>query len=1167
MRRLVVLSLLTALASAHAQTGVVRANGVPVPGAIVKATKTDVTLSTVTGDQGQYKLDGMTAGHWVIEVQMFRFQTARKEVEVNGPSNLDWELTLQPLGAPVAAQARGPRPGGGGWPGGNRPGGAPGSGSGPPGWARRGMPGGGPPNAQAGPNASAGPNNPAGQARGARAQQQGNTVPELTNQLETQDGLPTTASSAEMPAGVQADSANEAFLLNGTLSRNMQQMPGDFPEGGPGFGPGGPGGQGGPFGQGENANPNGGPGAGPGFGGPGGGGGPGFGGGGPGGGFGGGGFGGRGGGGFGGRGGRLDGRGDPANRQFGRNRTDNGLMGNRRNRGQQGIHGMVNVVLHNSLLDARPFAINGQEVPKPSYSKERFSVQIGGPLMIPKLFRLQNTTFNFNYTNNRSDNLSSLVGTVPTGLERAGNFSESGNIIYDPMTNAPFPGNVLPANRISSIAIGLLQYFPSPNQTGSCSAGARNCIAQNFRFTDVVPNNNQSVGLRIGQSLGRKDRLALNFQFQDRSSVIPQIFGFLDNSEGRGISTSLNWMHTFAPRVFNNATISFNRNRTNALPFFANSANVAAALGILGTGANPLDYGPPNLGFTNFAGLTDGSAALTRVQSFTMNDGFNMLRGKHNLGFGTQIRRAQNNVQTDSNGRGTLGFTGLGTSGLDANGQPLQNTGYDLADFLLGLPNSSSIRYGDSSNYFRSTDYHFFGQDDWRMLPNLTLNFGLRYEYYGVPHELYGHEVNLDVAPGFIAVAPVVAGGTGPYSGSFSNSLVNPDRNNFAPRFGVAWKPWKDGKTVIRSGYGVYYNGAVYNSFARNLSAQPPFAQTNSVITSNAAPLTLANGFIIVPPGKSITNTWAIDRFYRVPYAQTWNFMIQQDLPARLVLQVSYLGTKGTRLDTNRLPNRALPGSQLTAEERLKISNAISFTYEASDANSIYNSARVNLMRRFSRGTSFNLGYIFSKAIDDASTFGGGVAQNDLDIRAERSLSNFDHRHVVNATYLVTSPVGHNSRLLAHHGFASKILEDWTLSGSLQAQTGAPLNPRVAGNLSDSAGTGATGTTRPNATGLPVDSGSGYFNTAAFALPVAGFFGNAGRNTITGPGSVILNGSFGRSFGLGERRNFEFRFDATNVLNQVNITSIGTVINANTFGLPLAASAMRSMSVTLRFRF
>src|SRR5258708_5418943 len=213
--------------------------------------------------------------------------------------------------------------------------------------------------------------------------------------------------------------------------------------------------------------------------------------------------------------------------------------------------------------------------------------------MIPHLFRLSTTTFNFNYTVNRSDNLSTLVGSVPTLAERAGDFSLANNIIYDPTTHQPFAGNTIPASIVNqnTIALGLLKFFPLPNQIGSCSATRTGgCSAQNF--------------------------------------------GCLDHSEGHGVSASLSWTHTFAPRVFNVASVNFNRNRSNALPFFANGTDVAGALGILGTSNNPLNYGPPNLTFTNFAGLTDGSASLTRIQSTSFHEAFTWMRGKHSLSFG-----------------------------------------------------------------------------------------------------------------------------------------------------------------------------------------------------------------------------------------------------------------------------------------------------------------------------------------------------------------------------------------------------------------------------------------------------------------------------------------------------------------------------------------------------
>ena len=195
------------------------------------------------------------------------------------------------------------------------------------------------------------------------------------------------------------------------------------------------------------------------------------------------------------------------------------------------------------------------------------------------------------------------------------------------------------------------------------------------------------------------------------------------------------------------------------------------------------------------------------------------------------------------------------------------------------------------------------------------------------------------------------------------------------------------------------------------------------------------------------------------------------------------------------------------------------------------------------------------------------MAQNENDLRAERGLSSFDQRHRLNLNYIYTSPVGENG-LLRGGGIAEKLLKDWTFSGSLTAATGTPLTARVLGNQSDTAGTGAVGSGRADATGVPVDSGSGFFNLGAFTIPIAGQFGDAGRNTIPGPSLFSMNFSVSRSFRMGDdRRRVEFRMDSQNVTNHVNITNLYTVVNASNYGLASAASAMRSITATVRFRF
>jgi hypothetical protein len=878
-----------------------------------------------------------------------------------------------------------------------------------------------------------------------------------------------------------------------------------------------------------------------------------------------GGFGGRpGGGGFGGPGrGGFGGRGGPGGRdgQMRDRMARNGTFGNRVNRNRNAIRGMAFLSGRNSALDAKPFSITGQNVDKADYSQVRFGASIGGALKIPKIINSDKTFFFLNYNGSRASNPSDFWATVPTALERGGDFSQTTAIIYNPKSGQPFENNRIPSGLIDPAAQKLLQFFPLPNQPGNI---------QNYRFVTSVPNNTDNLGIRVNQTLTKKDRLDFGYNVQRRDGLAVQLFGFEDTQDGTGWNSNIGWSHTFAPRFINNLRWAFSRNRNEVLPFFAFSDNIAATLGIQGTSTDPINFGPPNLGFTNFGGLTDASPVLQRNQTSSLTDGMTIVRGAHTVTFGGEFRKVQINTKTDQNARGTYSFSGLTTSGFDASGQPIANTGFDLADFLLSSPQSASIRYGSTSNYFRGSVYSGYLQDDWKALSNLTINTGLRYEYFTPLREKYDRLANLDVAPGFTGVAVVTPGTTGPYSGEFPLGLINPDKNNFSPRIGIAWRPFPKKQFLIRSGYGIYYNGSIYNQFPSRLASQPPFANTLSVTNSIANPLTIENGFTAVA-AQDIKNTYAIARDYRVGYAQTWNFLIQTNLPKALVLEVGYLGTKGTRLDIERSPNRAAPGSPLTAEERRQIGNAVGFTYESSDGNSIYHGGHVRLTRRFRRGLSANLTYTLAKSIDNSSTFGGAgntVAQNDKDLHAERGLSSFDQRHVFSAGYMITSPFGQQGLLHSESTLVNRLLQDWTISGSVNAASGHPFTARVLGNLTNTGGTGAVGSGRADATGIPEASGSGYFNVLAFTVPTGGGFGDAGRNTIIGPGTFSMNLGISRSFRLGDdRRRLEFRVDSTNFTNHVNITGIGTVVNAVDYGLATAAGGMRSITTSLRLRF
>jgi trimeric autotransporter adhesin len=947
------------------------------------------------------------------------------------------------------------------------------------------------------------------------------------------------AQSAPAPT-TGGENANESFLVSGSLSPGVAQ--GAQADSGPdvrAFGPGGFGvGQanGGAPGFGEQVNGGGGA---PGFGG--------------------GGFGGRGGGGGGGFGG---GRGGPGGQRGAANarrgQTAGAVFGNRRRRNQQ-IRGMASFTLQNSALNAKPFSLNGLDVPQAAYAQSRFSLFMGGPLVIPKIVKDPKTQFFLSYFGTRARSPKLFTETVPSLDARNGDLSQATQSLgtsatnvpislFDPTTHLPFAGNVIPSSRLSPIALALLNYYPRPSLPGS---------ANNYQYETAAPADSDNIGLRVQRSITTKDRLSTNFQYQRRDGATAQPFGYSDTTSGYGVSAQLGYMHNFSTTLINNAQVRFSRNENKTTPYFSLLPDVATQLGIGGTSSNPLDNGPPTLNFTNFGSLSDSAPTLSRNQSQSFTDSVSLLKGVHSLSFGAGYTRPDMSSRTDPNGRGTFNFTGVASSQTN-NGQVVSGTGYDLADFLLGLPQSSSIQYSQSNNYFFQNQWNLYAQDEWKVRSNLTLILGVRYEYFSPISEKYGRLANLAIAPGFGSVSVI------------TGSVINPDRNNFSPRLAFAYKiPWLKRSNVFRAGYGIYYNGQSYIQFGNLLAKQPPFAVSNNVNTSSGNILTLADGLLATNP-QQVTNTFAVDRNYRTPYAGTWNASLQSDLGKGYFTEVGYTGTKGTRLDVRTLPNQAPPGSSLSQSQRNQLGNATGFTFDQAIGNSIFNALHVRLMRRFNRGISFNAFYQFAKSIDDSSTFGGAgntVAQNWLDVAAERGLSSFDVRHQFQASFVWTSPVAGPGSHMAPDSKTALLLKDWQLSGSLTAQTGNPLTARVLGNTQQLAQTGGVGSGRAEATGQPLDSGSGFFNLNAFGTAPVGSYGNAGRNTIPGPGTFSLNVAFARSFSLAERRRLEFRLETTNLLNHVNYTNYYTVVNAVNYGLPSAAAGMRTMQAVVRIRF
>ena len=853
-------------------------------------------------------------------------------------------------------------------------------------------------------------------------------------------------------------------------------------------------------------------------------------------------------------------------------------FGNNR-RGQRSLYnGNLGFTFDDSALDARPFSLTGQDTRRPAYSNFTGLASFGGPLRIPHLVRNGPNVFvNYQWTRNR--NASTASALMPTLAERSGDFSDvltpQGKpvTVIDPSTGQPFFGNMIPANRFSPQAAALLQLYPLPNFAGS---GGYNYQAPLAGIT-----HQDSLQSRVNQVVNPANQIFAAFAMQSSRSDTPNVFQFLDRGSTLGLNTSVNWRHRLTPRFFGTLGFQFSRQSVRTTPFFSNRENIAGVAGITGNNRDPINWGPPNLNFASgIQALSDATPSFTRNQTSAVSFGGLWNRGRHNLQFGADFRRQEFNLTSQQDPRGTFGFTG-------------NAAGYDFAGFLLGIPDTSSIAFGNADKYFRVSNYDAYLIDDWRMAPNLTVNVGARWEYWSPITELYGRLVNLDIAPGYTAVTPVLATDpTGALTGRhYPDSLMNPDKHAIQPRVGFSWRPLPASSLLVRGGYGVYYNTSVYFPIASQMAQQSPFSKSLSVSNSATNPLTLASGFLASP--DITTNTFAVDPNLRIGYAQIWTASLQRDLPRSLVLIVSYTGIKGTRGLQEFLPNTYPAGAVNPCP-----TCPSGFIYLTSNGNSTRESGQVQLRRRLRAGFTAELDYTFAKSIDDSSLggrnasvtpapTGGGagpagntagpgngasaggsaplIAQNWLNLSAERGLSNFDQRHLASLVLQYTTGMGLGGGTLVG-GWKGALFKEWTFLSNVSAGTGLPLTPVY---VTPVRGTGITGSVRPEYTGAPLYAApAGYYlNRDAYIAPLPGEWGNAGRNSITGPSQFTWNASLGRTFRMNDRLNLDVRFDSTNALNHVTFSSWNTTATSTQFGLPSATNAMRSVLTTVRLRF
>ena len=858
-------------------------------------------------------------------------------------------------------------------------------------------------------------------------------------------------------------------------------------------------------------------------------------------------------------------------------------FGNRRPNSKSLYTGGFATVLNNSALDARPYSITGFEAPKAVYDRVTAAVTVGGPIKIPRVLP-RGPNFFAAYQWTRDHSAATEPGLVPTGAERAGDLSGLLNpagqpiAIYDPATGLPYPGGVVP---VSSQAQALLALYPLPNLSGASG--------YNFQVPVLNSSHQDVVQVRLDKTLGRRDQLNGGFNLQSTRAGNVNLFGFVDTTDTLGVNSNINWAHRLKPQVFLYASYKFSRLRTQVTPNFENRENVSGAAGIAGNDQDAANWGPPALGFSSgFAGLSDANSSFDRSRTDAFSSSIAVYRGSHNVTAGVDFRKQQYNEFFEQNPRGAFTFTGAATAGAGS-------TGSDFADFLIGVPDTSTIAFGNADKYFRQPVYDAYAVDDWRILSVLTINAGARWEYGAPMTELHGRLVNLDLTPGFTVAAPVLGSDpVGPVTAMhYPSSLVRPDRSGIEPRIGISWRPIPASTVVVRAGYGIYHDTSVYLAPALQLAQQAPLSTSLNTANSAACPLTLARGFATCGSGNQ--DTYAVDPNFRVGYAQTWNVAVQRDLPFALQMTATYLGVKGTHGVQEYLPNTYPIGAQTPCP-----SCPLDFEYRASGGNSTRQSGQFQLRRRLKNGFMTSLLYTYSKSVDNDAALGGqghvvaasqgqaaadptqsqmqaqaapsalAIAQNWLNLRAERSLSSFDQRHLLNLQAQYTTGQGEGGGDLMT-GWRGRLLKEWTVVSQLSYGAGMPESPNY---LTAVPGTGFTGTIRPSLTGASIYSSKNgaassglHLNPAAYTAPALGQWGTAGRNSIIGPGQFSLDSSLERTFRLSTKFNLSARVDATNLLNHAVFSGWITTVNSVQFGLPAAANPMRSLQTTLRLRF
>jgi hypothetical protein len=821
--------------------------------------------------------------------------------------------------------------------------------------------------------------------------------------------------------------------------------------------------------------------------------------------------------------------------------------------GTNAFHGSLYEFLRNDHLDAANFFNNLAGIGNSPLKRNQFGASVGGPIYLPKYSGKDKSFFFVNYEGAQIRAGTTETATVPTALMRAGNFSQLSTAILDPVTGQAFPGNQIPSNRISPIALNAvsLAEYPLPNTAG---------INNNYTLSPSASNNLNEVLGRLDHNISDKDRLWGSFFWETEPASTPRftlITGSANNTPVQAYSADET--HIFSPNLINDVKAGWNyvnqniqnlspKNITDSDLGFPQNGNQPVAGGI---NAGIPDFSPSGYGSL---GAASSTPELFRTEHYEAGDTMNWIKNSHVFKFGVDFIREHEDQRFDPQIRGIYNFSG-----------EYSNNGF--ADMLLGLPSTASrelLQPGENifESLQRANHYALFIQDDWRVTSNLTVNLGLRYEKNTPYVEVRNRVTNF--IPGTVNGSPGIETLHAP-DPTYGRCLCIAANKDLGPRVGIAYRPRGSNKTVLRLGYGIFYDYVPFNT-KQAVTFNPPQIQRQIVTNTYPTPsFDLSNSFLPNLVAAS-GGEYAMNLKYLDGSVQQWNADIQREIGGSFVLDANYLGSSSVHLDAELPLNAAFPGPGAFASRRPYPGYPV-FTSFANAATASYQAGTIQIKKKFSQGLTLTAHYTESKSLDDASSQLTSDIQNTYALRSNWGLSGFNvaHRFVASAVYEL--PVGKGKMLLpSPGGMLNALVSGWSIAPIYTIQSGFPFSPTTSNNTANI----ESGVLRPNvigSTAAPNQSYLAWFNTGAFAQPSPYQFGNAGRNILIGPGMKDLDLALIKDTRVKESLSVQLRAEFFNTFNNVNFGTPNANLRATNFGIISSAGPSREIQFGLKVLF